>query len=88
MIEERSQPRQAQDDPRAVLQALDIRTRLYLHGNLPGLLTLAAEESTRLVAGAGFWRLLILLDEPVVEVRRGAGGVVVADANVVAATAL
>jgi hypothetical protein len=49
---------------------------------------LAAEKSTRAVAGAGFWRLLILMEEPVVEVRRGVGGVVVADANVVAATAL
>ncbi len=28
--------------------------RLYLRGNLPGLLTLAAEKSTKLVAGAGF----------------------------------
>ena len=35
-----------------------------------------------LVAGAGFWRLLILMDELVVEVRRGAGGAVVATANV------
>ena len=31
-----------------------LEPRLYLHGNLPGLLTLAAEESTRVVAGAGF----------------------------------
>jgi hypothetical protein len=30
-----------------------MQPRLYLHGNLPGLLTLAAEESTKLVAGAG-----------------------------------
>lgn len=32
---------------------------------------LAAGKSTRAVAGAGFWRLLISLDEPVVEMRRG-----------------
>ncbi len=38
--------------------------------------------------GAGFWRLLILVEGPVVELRRGAGGAVVADANVAAATAL
>ncbi len=31
-----------------------LEPRLYLHGNLPGLLTLAAEKSTKLVAGAGF----------------------------------
>jgi hypothetical protein len=31
-----------------------LEPRLYLHGNLPGLLTLATEESTKLVAGAGF----------------------------------
>jgi hypothetical protein len=31
-----------------------LEPRLYLHGNLPGLLTLAAEKSTELVAGAGF----------------------------------
>ena len=29
-----------------------LEPRLYLHGNLPGLLTLAAEKSTKLVAGA------------------------------------
>jgi hypothetical protein len=48
---------------------------------------LAAGKSTIAVAGARFWRLLILMDEPVVEVRRGAGGLVVANANVVAAAA-
>ncbi len=31
-----------------------LEPRLYLHGNLPGLLALAAEKSTRVVAGAGF----------------------------------
>ena len=31
-----------------------LEPRLYLHGNLPGLLTLANEKSTRVVAGAGF----------------------------------
>ena len=39
------------------------------------------------VAGAGFWRLLILMDEPVVEVRRGTGGAVVATASVSAGSA-
>jgi hypothetical protein len=28
-----------------------LEPRLYLHGNLPGLVTLAAEKSTKLVAG-------------------------------------
>jgi len=49
---------------------------------------LAAGKSTRAVAGARFWRVLILLDESVAEVRRGASGVIVADTKVVAATAL
>jgi hypothetical protein len=31
-----------------------LEPRLYLHGNLPGLLTLAAERSTRAVAGQDF----------------------------------
>ena len=31
-----------------------LEPRLYLHGNLPGLLTLAAGKSTKVVAGAGF----------------------------------
>ena len=31
-----------------------LEPRLHLHGNLPGLLTLAAEKSTKLVAGAGY----------------------------------
>jgi site-specific DNA recombinase len=31
-----------------------LEPRLYLHGNLPGLLTFAAEKSTKVVAGAGF----------------------------------
>ena len=63
---------------KALYHCRGMQPRLYLHGNLPGLLTLAAEESAKLVAGAGFWRLLILMDEPVVEVRRGVGGAVVA----------
>ena len=58
-----------------------LEPRLYLHGNLPGLLTFAAGESTKVVAGAGFGRLLILVDAPVVELRRGAGGAVVATAG-------
>jgi hypothetical protein len=40
------------------------------------------------VAGAGFWRLLILLDEPVVELRRGKGGAVVAATSVPAGRTL
>ena len=35
-----------------------LEPRLYLHGNLPGLLALAAGKSTKLVAEAGFARHL------------------------------
>ena len=45
-------------------------------------------SSLIMVAGAGFWRLLILMDEPVVEVRRGRGGEVVAAASAPAGWAL
>ncbi len=45
------------------------------------------DSSLIMVAGAGFWRLLILMDEPVVEVRRGTGGAVVATTSVSARSA-
>lgn len=45
--------------------------RKTAHETGPRVIAVGGKRSTRRVAGAGFWRVLILLDSPVVEMQRG-----------------